>query len=91
MVRKAEKRSEYQAFTPFHLIYSIDMELRIRENPNAEADTPLPKASYSVLKDKQIRDLLAVQELPTAGDRSQLIARHERSVRQFPLQDGTNL
>lgn len=87
MVRKAEKRSEHQAFTPFHLIRSVDVELRIREKLDAEADTPLPlpKASYSVLKDKQIRDLLAVQELPTAGDRSQLIARHERSVRYFSL------
>ena len=85
MARKAEKRSDYQASTLFHLIHSVDVKLRIREKPNAEADTPLPKASYSVLKDKQIRDLLATQELPTAGDRSQLIARHERSVRQFPL------
>ncbi len=43
--------------------------------------TPLPKASYTVLKDKQIRDLLAAQDLSAAGDRSQLISRHERSAR----------
>lgn len=78
MVRKAEKRGEYQTFTPFHLIHDLDMGLRIREKLNAEADIPLPKASYSVLKDRQIRDLLAAHELSTAGDRSQLIARHER-------------
>jgi len=37
-------------------------------------------ASYTVLKDKQIRDLLAAHDLSTSGDRSQLIARHERWV-----------
>lgn len=80
MVRKAEKKGEYQTSTPLHLIHGTDVELRIREKLNAEADTPLPKASYSLLKDKQIRDLLAAHELSTAGDRSQLIARHERSA-----------
>lgn len=51
-----------------------------REKPDAEVETwtPLPKASYTVLKDKQIRDLLAAQDLSTTGDRSQLISRHER-------------
>ena len=54
-----------------------------REKPEAEVETwtSLPKASYTVLKDKQIRDLLAAQDLSTAGDRSQLISRHERSAR----------
>ena len=54
-----------------------------REKSEAEVETwtPLPKASYTVLKDKQIRDLLAAQDLSTAGDRSQLISRHERSAR----------
>jgi E3 ubiquitin-protein ligase RAD18 len=56
------------------------LELGAREKPDAELDTPLPKASYAVLKDRQIRDLLAENDLSTAGDRSQLIARHERSV-----------
>jgi len=51
-----------------------------REKVDAELDAPLPKASYAVLKDKQIRDLLAAHDLSTAGDRSQLIARHERWV-----------
>ncbi|KAI9446761.1 hypothetical protein H4582DRAFT_1908164 [Lactarius indigo] len=52
------------------------------KNPRrkVEATTPLPKASYTVLKDKQIRDLLVAQDLSTAGDRSQLISRHERWV-----------
>jgi E3 ubiquitin-protein ligase RAD18 len=56
------------------------LEPGAREKPDAELDTPLPKASYAVLKDRQIRDLLAENDLSTAGDRSQLIARHERSV-----------
>ncbi|KAH9001572.1 hypothetical protein EDB92DRAFT_2079603 [Lactarius akahatsu] len=53
-----------------------------KERPEAEVEamSPLPKASYTVLKDKQIRDLLAAQDLSTAGDRSQLISRHERWV-----------
>ncbi|KAH9955636.1 hypothetical protein BC827DRAFT_1236238 [Russula dissimulans] len=51
-----------------------------REKPDAEPDTPLPKASYTVLKEKQIRDFLAAYDLSTSGDRSQLIARHERWV-----------
>jgi hypothetical protein len=52
----------------------------LREKPEAEVETwiALPKASYTVLKDKQIRDLLAAHDLSTAGDRSQLISRHER-------------
>jgi len=80
MVRKAGKKGEHQTSTPFHLIHGVDAELRIREKLSAEADTRLPRASYSVLKDKQIRDLLTASELSTAGDRSQLIARHEWSV-----------
>ncbi|KAI9456678.1 hypothetical protein BJY52DRAFT_544693 [Lactarius psammicola] len=53
-----------------------------KEKLEAEVEimTPLPKASYTVLKDKQIRDLLVAQDLSTAGDRSQLISRHERWV-----------
>ncbi|KAI0293427.1 hypothetical protein BC826DRAFT_382602 [Russula brevipes] len=51
-----------------------------KEKSDADPDTPLPKASYTVLKDKQIRDLLANHDLSTTGDRSQLIARHERWV-----------
>ncbi|KAF8479122.1 hypothetical protein DFH94DRAFT_40849 [Russula ochroleuca] len=51
-----------------------------KEKADAEPDTPLPKASYTVLKDRQIRDLLAAHDLSTVGDRAQLIARHERWV-----------
>jgi E3 ubiquitin-protein ligase RAD18 len=45
-----------------------------------EADTPIPKVSYAVVKEKQIRDLLDDYGLSITGDRPQLIARHERSV-----------
>jgi E3 ubiquitin-protein ligase RAD18 len=65
---------------PRRLVDDVDFEPRAREKPDAELDTPLPKASYAVLKDRQIRDLLSENDLSTAGDRSQLIARHERSV-----------
>ncbi|TFK46004.1 hypothetical protein OE88DRAFT_1739812 [Heliocybe sulcata] len=41
---------------------------------------PLPKASYQVLKDKQVKDLLVDQQLPTTGDRNAWIARHQRWV-----------
>ncbi|KZV70607.1 hypothetical protein PENSPDRAFT_579153 [Peniophora sp. CONT] len=43
-------------------------------------DDYLPKVSYNMLKDKQIRDLLAEQELPTTGDHTTLVARHQRWV-----------
>ena len=56
-----------------------------REKADPELDTPIPRASYTVLKDKQIRDLLAAHDLSTSGDRSQLITRHERSVSQSLL------
>ncbi|KZT28666.1 hypothetical protein NEOLEDRAFT_1108091 [Neolentinus lepideus HHB14362 ss-1] len=42
--------------------------------------TPVPKASYQVLKDKQVKDLLIDQQLPTTGDRNAWIARHQRWV-----------
>lgn len=51
-----------------------------KEKADPELHTPIPRASYTVLKDKQIRDLLAAHDLSTSGDRSQLIARHERWV-----------
>ncbi len=80
MGKKVGKRGEYQDPTLSHFTDGIDLELCIREKVDAELDAPLPKASYAVLKDKQIRDLLAAHDLSTAGDRSQLIARHERCV-----------
>ncbi|KAI0059131.1 hypothetical protein BV25DRAFT_1901820 [Artomyces pyxidatus] len=45
-----------------------------------DTDSPIPKVSYTVLKDKQIRDLLAEHDLLTTGDRPLLIARHQRWV-----------
>ena len=66
-----------------HLVRGADVQLLYhREKADPELDTPIPKASYTVLKDKQIRDLLAAHDLSTSGDRSQLIARHDRSVSQ---------
>ncbi|EIM90270.1 uncharacterized protein STEHIDRAFT_74932 [Stereum hirsutum FP-91666 SS1] len=41
---------------------------------------PLPKVSYSMLKDKRIRDYLAEWDLSTTGDKSALTARHQRWV-----------
>ena len=58
----------------------LTLNFDTREKPDGELDTPIPKASYAVLKDRQIRDLLAENDLSTSGDRSQLVARHERSV-----------
>ncbi|KAI6007833.1 hypothetical protein EDC04DRAFT_2582702 [Pisolithus marmoratus] len=43
----------------------------------------LPKASYAVLKDKVLRDLLLSQKLPTTGDRNTWIARHQRWVMMY--------
>lgn len=45
-----------------------------------EDNHPLPKANYDTLKDKQIKDMLVGQELSNAGDRSVLIARHQRYI-----------
>ena len=60
--------------------------LREKHEAEVEAWTPLPKASYTVLKDKQIRDLLAAHDLSITGDRSQLISRHERlALFAFPI------
>ena len=38
----------------------------------------LPSASYNMLKDKKIREMLAEHGLPTAGERTALVARHQR-------------
>ncbi|KAL4065277.1 hypothetical protein J3A83DRAFT_4166584 [Scleroderma citrinum] len=45
-----------------------------------EAMERLPKVSYAVLKDKAVKDLLLSQKLPTTGDRSVWIPRHQRWV-----------
>ncbi|KAF8894717.1 hypothetical protein BD779DRAFT_859472 [Infundibulicybe gibba] len=41
---------------------------------------PLPKASYGTLKDKKIREMLSEHGLPTHGERSACIQRHQRWV-----------
>ncbi|EJD06122.1 uncharacterized protein FOMMEDRAFT_166391 [Fomitiporia mediterranea MF3/22] len=53
-----------------------------RENEGGTIER-LPKPSYSVLKDKKVREMLAEQELSTAGSREQLIARHTQFVLLF--------
>lgn len=40
----------------------------------------IPKASYDLLKDKQVKDLLHAHGLPIVGDRKTWIARHQRCV-----------
>ncbi|TFY78153.1 hypothetical protein EWM64_g5857 [Hericium alpestre] len=44
-----------------------------RAGPDGEC---LPTVSYAILKEKQIRELLAEHGLPTTGDRAMLTARH---------------
>ncbi|KAG2138948.1 hypothetical protein DEU56DRAFT_801007 [Suillus clintonianus] len=48
-----------------------------------DATERIPKASYDVLKDKQIKDLLHAHNLPILGDRKMWIARHQRWVMIF--------
>lgn len=43
----------------------------------------IPKASYDLLKDKQVKDLLHAHSLPILGDRKTWIARHQRWVMIF--------
>ncbi|KAG9318183.1 hypothetical protein JVU11DRAFT_262 [Chiua virens] len=43
----------------------------------------LPKASYDVLKDKRLKDLLSANKLPVNGDRNARIARHRRWVMMY--------
>lgn len=61
----------------FTLFKSIKFVLR---SPDGGSNDKLPRPSYSVLKDKKIRDMLAEYELQTAGTREQLIARHSQHV-----------
>lgn len=44
----------------------------------SEPTDPLPKASYVVLKDRQLKDMLLEHKLPVHGERSLWIARHSR-------------
>lgn len=48
-----------------------------------DATERIPKASYDVLKDKQVKDLLQAHNLPILGDRKTWIARHQRWVMIF--------
>ncbi|EIW85498.1 hypothetical protein CONPUDRAFT_162684 [Coniophora puteana RWD-64-598 SS2] len=48
-----------------------------RSSPSEIPTERLANASYDVLKDKQIKQLLAEQNLPTTGDRKAWIRRHK--------------
>jgi E3 ubiquitin-protein ligase RAD18 len=49
-----------------------------KTNSDPTDSHPLPKASYAVLKDRQLKDMLIEYNLPTNGERSAWIARHRR-------------
>ncbi|KAH7889980.1 hypothetical protein F5I97DRAFT_1849069 [Phlebopus sp. FC_14] len=48
-----------------------------------DATERLPKVSYTVLRDKALKDLLISQKLPVSGDRNAWITRHQRWVMIF--------
>ncbi|KAG6890381.1 hypothetical protein C0992_001772 [Termitomyces sp. T32_za158] len=54
-----------------------------KDNGNDDDEYPLPKASYSTLKDRQLKDMLIENGLPTGGDRNQWIQRHQHWVITF--------
>ncbi|KAK0474877.1 hypothetical protein IW261DRAFT_531118 [Armillaria novae-zelandiae] len=51
-----------------------------KERSLSVEDEALPKVSYDTLKDKQIKQLLQDQKLPTSGDRALWITRHQKWV-----------
>ncbi|KIY66055.1 hypothetical protein CYLTODRAFT_491794 [Cylindrobasidium torrendii FP15055 ss-10] len=51
-----------------------------RATDSDDEPSPLPKVSYDTLKDRQIKELLSEQGLPTTGDRQLLIKRHQQWV-----------
>lgn len=51
-----------------------------------DEDDRLPKVSYHILKEKQLRELLAQHSLNTTGDKNTLIARYQQCVWQPFLQ-----
>ncbi|KAG6811325.1 hypothetical protein H0H92_007989 [Tricholoma furcatifolium] len=51
-----------------------------RVDDNEDDEYPLPKAAYSTLKDKRLKEMLVEYGLPTSGDRPQWIQRHQRWV-----------
>lgn len=54
---------------------------------DSEDNFRLPKASYATLKDKQLKEILLEHSLPTTGDRSVWIQRHQQCVVFFFLMD----
>lgn len=64
---------------PAHNALITTWEYRDKAKDVVDSNTvPLPKVSYSMLKDKHIRDYLAEWDLSTTGDKSALTARHQR-------------
>lgn len=64
-----------------HIHNALTTTWECRDKAKDVVDTntvPLPKVSYSMLKDKHIRDYLAEWDLSTTGDKSALTARHQR-------------
>lgn len=52
---------------------------RKRES-DSDDEHPLPLSTYSTLKDKQLKDMLAEHKLPQTGDRTIWEQRHQRYV-----------
>lgn len=46
----------------------------------------LPKVSFHIMKEKQLRELLARYELSTVGDKNTLVARYQQCVFRFSYQ-----
>lgn len=61
-------------------LITLPLKLIHRSRNDNDDDDYLPKVSYNMLKDKQIRDLLSEHELPTTGDHATLVSRHQRWV-----------
>ncbi|KAF9466269.1 hypothetical protein BDZ94DRAFT_1251555 [Collybia nuda] len=53
------------------------------ESGSKDSDFPLPKASYGMLKDKKLKEMLAEHGLPTTGERTLLIKRHQQWVMAY--------
>jgi E3 ubiquitin-protein ligase RAD18 len=45
-----------------------------------EEEDRLPKVSYHIMKEKQLRDMLTRYSLNTSGDKNVLTARHQKWV-----------
>jgi hypothetical protein len=57
----------------------------VKGKSKEDVSHPLPKVSYSTLKDKAIKSLLVESRLPTIGDKNAWVARHKRFASLFPF------